>query len=189
MIYFLRKDDNVPGLFNKKILEERIKNYEIDNLAEKINKIKEWQKNLGRIKGLNEKRLHGAFLRVIFEDILGYENTPQKDNWTLDIEATTDVDAKHPDGIIGFFERTDNEEIRGHEAVIELKGPQISLDKDQKRQGTTYKSPVDQEFSYTNKLDKCKWVIVSNFMEIRLYKVGLSKEYFEFFLVDELDQI
>ncbi|PUU88278.1 MAG: Eco57I restriction endonuclease [Halanaerobium sp.] len=179
----------MPGLFNKKILDERIKNYEINNLDDKIIKIKEWQKNLGRIKGLNEKRLQGAFLRAIFEDILGYENTPQKDNWTLDIEATTDVDAKHPDGIIGFFERTDNEEIRSHEAVIELKGPQISLDKDQKRQGTTYKSPVDQAFSYTNKLDKCKWVIVSNFMEIRLYKVGRSKEYFEVFLLDDLDKI
>jgi len=168
----------MPGLFNKKILQQRIKNYTIENIEKKIKQIKNWQKNLENIKGLNEKRLQSAFLSAIFEDILGYNNTPQKDNWTLDIEATTDVDAKHPDGIIGFFEREDNEEIRGHEAVIELKGPQVSLDKDQKRQGTTYKSPVDQAFSYTNKLDKCKWVIVSNFMEIRLYKVGRSKEYY-----------
>lgn len=65
----------------------------------------------------------------------------------------------------------------------------MSLDKDQKRKGSTYKSPVDQAFSYTNKLDKCQWVIVSNFMEIRLYKVGRSKEYYEVFLLDELDNI
>lgn len=179
----------MPGLFNKKILQSRIKNYSIGNIDEKINKIKSWQQSLSRIKGLNEKRLQAAFLKAIFEDILGYENTPQKDEWTLDIEATTDIDAKHPDGILGFFERIDNEEIRGHEAVIELKGPQVSLDRDQKRQGTTYKSPVDQAFSYTNKLDKCQWVIVSNFMEIRLYKVGRSKEYFEVFLLDDLDDI
>jgi hypothetical protein len=179
----------MPGLFNKKVLQNRIKNYSIDNLEEKIEKIKSWQQSLSKIKGLNEKRLQSAFLKALFEDILGYENTPQKDEWTLDIEATTDIDAKHPDGILGFFERVENEEIRGHEAVIELKGPQVSLDRDQKRQGTTYKSPVDQAFSYTNKLDKCKWVIVSNFMEIRLYKVGRSKEYFEVFLLDELDDI
>ena len=179
----------MSGLFNKKILQQRIKNYSIDDIKEKIEKIKNWQQSLSKIKGLNEKRLQSAFLKAIFEDILGYENSPQKEEWTLDIEATTDVDAKHPDGILGFFERIDNEEIRGHEGVIELKGPQISLDKDQKRQGTTYKSPVDQAFSYTNKLDKCKWVIVSNFMEIRLYKVGRSKEYYEVFLLDELDEI
>jgi hypothetical protein len=179
----------MSGLFNKKILQSRIKNYSIDNIDEKINKIKSWQQSLSRIKGLNEKRLQSAFLKALFEDILGYKNTPQKDEWTLDIEATTDIDAKHPDGILGFFERVENEEIRGHEAVIELKGPQVSLDRDQKRQGTTYKSPVDQAFSYTNKLDKCKWVIVSNFMEIRLYKVGRSKEYFEVFLLDDLDDI
>ncbi len=179
----------MPNLFNKKILNTRTKDYSVENIDEKIEKIKSWQQSLSKIKGLNEKRLQSAFLKAIFEDILGYENSPQKEEWTLDIEATTDVDAKHPDGILGFFERVDNEEIRGHEGVIELKGPQISLDKDQKRQGTTYKSPVDQAFSYTNKLDKCKWVIVSNFMEIRLYKVGRSKEYYEVFLLDELDQI
>ncbi len=179
----------MPNLFNKKILNNRIKDYSVENIDEKIEKIKNWQQSLSKIKGLNEKRLQSAFLKAIFEDILGYENSPQKEEWTLDIEATTDVDAKHPDGILGFFERVDNEEIRGHEGVIELKGPQISLDKDQKRQGTTYKSPVDQAFSYTNKLDKCKWVIVSNFMEIRLYKVGRSKEYYEVFLLDELDEI
>ncbi|OEG62273.1 MAG: hypothetical protein BHK79_07095 [Halanaerobium sp. MDAL1] len=179
----------MPNLFNKKILNNRIKDFSVENIDEKIEKIKNWQQSLSKIKGLNEKRLQSAFLKAIFEDILGYENSPQKEEWTLDIEATTDVDAKHPDGILGFFERVDNEEIRGHEGVIELKGPQISLDKDQKRQGTTYKSPVDQAFSYTNKLDKCKWVIVSNFMEIRLYKVGRSKEYYEVFLLDELDEI
>lgn len=179
----------MPNLFNKKILSNRLKDFAIENIDEKIEKIKSWQQSLSKIKGLNEKRLQSAFLKAIFEDILGYENSPQKDEWTLDIEATTDVDAKHPDGILGFFERVDNEEIRGHEAVIELKGPQISLDKDQKRQGTTYKSPVDQAFSYTNKLDKCKWIIVSNFMEIRLYKVGRSKEYYEVFLLDDLDEI
>jgi type I restriction-modification system DNA methylase subunit len=179
----------MPGLFNKKVLHNRLKNYSIDSLEEKLEKIKNWQQSLSKIKGLNEKRLQSAFLKALFEDILSYENTPQKDEWTLDIEATTDIDAKHPDGILGFFERVENEEIRGHEAVIELKGPQVSLDRDQKRQGTTYKSPVDQAFSYTNKLDKCKWVIVSNFMEIRLYKVGRSKEYFEVFLLDDLNDI
>jgi hypothetical protein len=44
----------MAGLFNKKILEQRIKNYTVDNMEEKINKIKSWQQNLSEIKGLNE---------------------------------------------------------------------------------------------------------------------------------------
>ena len=94
----------MPNLFNKKILNSRIKDYSVENIDEKIEKIKNWQQSLSKIKGLNEKRLQSAFLKAIFEDILGYENSPQKEEWTLDIEATTDVDAKHPDGILGFFE-------------------------------------------------------------------------------------
>jgi hypothetical protein len=178
----------MPSLFNKKILQQRVKNYTVENIEEKIERIKNWQKNLQSIKGLNEKRLQAAFLGAIFENILGYENTPQKNEWTMEIECSTDLDATTPDGILGFYIR-DNGEQKDHQAVIELKGPQVPLDKDQKRKKTTYKSPVDQGFSYTNKLDKCRWVIISNFTEIRLYQVGRSKEYYEIFYLNELDDV
>ena len=178
----------MPGLFNKKILKQRIKNYSVDNIERKVNQIKNWQKNLADIKGLNEVELQNAFMGAIFEDILGYEDAPQKDKSTLKSQASTDVDATRPDGIIGFYDKTKRKE-EDHRAVIELKGPQIPLEKDQKRKGTTYRSPVDQGFSYTNKLDKCRWVIVSNFTEIRLYQVGRSKEYYEIFYLNELDDI
>src|SRR6056297_388635 len=176
----------MPGLFNKKILEQRIKNYFVNNGDEKLRKIRSWQDNLQNIKGLNEIRLQSSFLKAIFENILGYENTPQKNEWTMEIQCSTDIDAKFPDGILGFYKRVNGKEVKDHRAVIELKGPQVSLDKDQKREGSTYKSPVDQAFSYTNKLDGCRWVIVSNFIETRLYKVGRSKEYYEVFHLDEL---
>ena len=179
----------MPNLFNKKILKRRIENYSIENINEKINKIRNWQKNLGNMKGLNEKRLQSAFLRAIFEDVLGYKNAPQTNNWTMDIECSTDLDSKTPDGILGNYKRENGEEKKDHWAVIELKGPQIPLEKDQKRKGSTYKSPVDQGFSYTNRLDKCRWVIVSNFTEIRLYQVGRSKEHYEIFYLNELDEI
>ena len=46
---------------------------------------------------------------------------------------------------------------------------------------------MDQAFSYTNKFHGCQWYIVSNFDEIRLYKVGASKEHCEIFHLRELD--
>ncbi|SDM55417.1 Eco57I restriction-modification methylase domain-containing protein [Halarsenatibacter silvermanii] len=176
----------MPGLFNKKIIEQNIHDYYIENFTEKLKKIRNWKENLANIKGLNEQRLQSAFLSAIFEDILGYKNDPAAEQWTMEIECSTDLDAKTPDGILGFYKRENGEVKKEHKAVIELKGPQVALDKDQKREGSTYKSPVDQAFSYTNRLDKCKWVIVSNFIEIRLYKVGRSKEYNEVFHLQDL---
>jgi hypothetical protein len=46
------------GLFNKKILQQRIKNYTIENIEKKIKQIKNWQKslenyNINRIENLN----------------------------------------------------------------------------------------------------------------------------------------
>jgi hypothetical protein len=48
----------MPGLFNKKILQQRIKNYTIENIEKKIKQIKNWQKslenyNINRIENLN----------------------------------------------------------------------------------------------------------------------------------------
>ncbi len=175
----------MPNLFNKKILNTYIKNHSISNYKEKISVIQNWQKNLETIKRHNEKELQAAFLKGIFGNVLGYTDVSSGQNeWTIRIEASTEIDASAPDGILGFYS-TNNEYTQ---AVIELKGPEISLDKKQKRSGKNYGTPVDQAFSYTSKYDKCKWVIVSNMIEIRLYKVGRSQEYFEVFHLSDLDQ-
>ncbi len=176
----------MPGLFNKKMLDQRIENYSIENMEEKREEIKDWQKSSRSIQELNERRLQSDFLNTVFGDILGYENKLHTDEWTMDIERSTDMSSKTPDGTLGFYHRKNDEVEEEHRAVIELKGPQVPLEKDQNREGATYKSPIDQAFSYTSELDKCKWYIVSNFTEIRLYKVGRSKEYYEVFHLDEL---
>ena len=58
--------------------------------------------------------------------------------------------------------------VKKVKAVIELKPSNVDLDKKQTN-GKDNKSPVEQAFSYSYKFDGCKWVIVSNFKEIRLY--------------------
>lgn len=68
---------------------------------------------------------------------------------------------------------TEKEDIR---VVIELKDARTSLDKKQNR--SSHLTPVEQAFSYANKNgSKCGWVIVSNFVETRLYKSNSSLEY------------
>ncbi len=100
------------------------------------------------------------------------------------IETSTEVDSTTPDAILGFYSAQNGDT----QAVIELKAPKYSLDKKQKRAGRDYGTPVEQAFSYVSKYDRCKWVIVSNMIETRLYKVGRSQEYFEVFYIDELDK-
>ncbi|MDD2494305.1 MAG: hypothetical protein PHE29_03850 [Tissierellia bacterium] len=70
------------------------------------------------------------------------------------------------DGALGFFTSIDKNDVR---VVIELKDSNTNLDKKQNR--SNHLTPVEQGFMYAHKNGtKCGWVIVSNFVETRLYK-------------------
>jgi len=162
----------MSNLFNQKVLEDQMEDYEIEDFENKFSIIEGWQRNLEGIKGVNELGLQGAFLQGVFGNILNYINLTAADengDYSLKSEPSTEVDATNPDGSLGVFntaEDFDDDTL----AVIELKGPKVSLDKKQKRDGKDYGTPVEQAFRYATKHDGCKWVIVSNMIEIRLYK-------------------
>lgn len=174
----------MSNLINSNLLTTLLKNYTIDDFDTKIRVIRGWTKNLQKIKGVNEVELKSSFLKSIFGIVLGYKDMTEAVPWNMRIEASTEIDASKPDGILGFY-RNDREVTQ---VVIELKAPRVSLDKKQKRSGKEYGTPVDQAFSYTSKFDRCPWVIVSNMIEIRLYKVGRSQEYYESFHIEDLEK-
>ena len=63
--------------------------------------------------------------------------------------------------------------------AIELKDARTHLDKRQNRQGDR-RTPVEQAFDYANKFgESCKWIIVSNFVEIRLYNKSIGPAEYE----------
>lgn len=175
------------NLFNKKILNQRIANYSFPTAgkAEDISKlIIGWQKALkdSDLSKTKEKSIQGKFLSVFFEQILGYQDkTSGTDQWTLVAEPKTEVDAQTADGAIGFFSKDENLTV----GAIELKDAKTSLDKKQKGREKGY-SPVEQAYMYATKFDRCKWIIVSNFREIRLYNKARSEQFFEKFDVLEL---
>ena len=177
----------MANLFNKKVLNRHLQNHSIKNKEEKMNRIKNWKVSLKENKRANETRLQGAFLNAIFGLILGYkgETNTSDGKFTMKAEPTTEVDATKPDGSLGFFEINGQDKTK---AVIELKGPDKSLDTKQKRSGKDYGTPVEQAFNYATKHDGCKWVIVSNMIEIRLYKYTRGQGHYEEFLIPELDQ-
>ncbi len=177
------------NLFNRKILNQRIANYsfpkgeEAENIATVITN---WQKALkdSDLSKTKEKSIQGKFLNVFFEQVLGYQDkTSGEEQWTLVAEPKTEVDAQTADGAIGFF--TKEESKNTTVGVIELKDAKTSLDKKQKGRDKGY-TPVEQGYLYATKFDRCKWIIVSNFREIRLYNKARSEEFVEKFDVLDL---
>ena len=173
-------------LFNKRIINEYIEKniYAISDKGllhlEIIERIKNFLKqDADRTK---EKSIQTLFLQRVFEEILGYlSQLSGEKKYNLLIEPTTDFDATEPDGALGFFD-TNLKKVR---AVIELKPSNIDLDKKQLNRKDN-KSPVEQAFSYSYKFDGCKWVIVSNFKEIRLYNTERGINFYQKFNVLDL---
>lgn len=168
-------------IFNKKILNNKLNNLKIEdipNWVDRIKKINGWKKSIenSNINKTKEKHLQGLFFQNFFCEVLGYTNSIGNDNWTFFQEHKTKADSTVPDGILGFF----NNKKKDIRVVIELKDALTNLD--EKQRGRDNKlSPVEQAFSYAPKCGgKCKWVIISNFKEIRLYNASNALEYEKF---------
>ncbi len=115
----------------------------------------EYQKYLTKIdyiKTLKEEKYQDGFLQDIFESCLGYTlDTTNPSNFNLEREKKNETNSKKADGVIYV-----NDEIVG---VIELKGQDSkNLDKVE-----------NQAFEYHNENSNSKYVIISNFDELRFY--------------------
>ena len=153
-------------LFIPKILEEKSKinkqlyeNGKFNKAYEIICKWVDIEKS-GKLKPRKESNLEGEFFKDIFGDCLGYalfsENIPR---W--EAEQKYAINGSQADGVIGSF----SPYHKKVNAVIELKGPTINVDRD-KSNGRT---PVQQCWDYLNLLPECSWGIVCNFVSFRLY--------------------
>lgn len=178
------------NLFNQKLLIQKAQEeINLNDYIEKRKILNNWINSLekGILAKSKEEEFQGEFLNDIFSLILGAVNKSSgKDEWNLQRETKTKIDGQKADGVIGFFDVNGKDDVR---AVIELKGPTISLDQRQKRSGDT-RTPVEQAFNYAPKYGKnCQWVIVSNYKEIRLYRSNDMTEYEVFFLENLKDDL
>ena len=178
------------NLFNQKLLVQKAQEeINLNDYFEKRKILNNWINSLekGNLSKSKEEEFQGEFLNDIFSLILGAVNKSSgNDEWNLQRESKTKIDGQKADGVIGFFDVNGKDDVR---AVIELKGPTISLDQRQKRSGDT-RTPVEQAFNYAPKYGKnCQWVIVSNYKEIRLYRSNDMTEYEVFFLENLKDDL
>ena len=123
----------------------------------------------------DEVKYKEKFNKVFFGDILGYQNRIHR------IPEGTIKGIGNADLILGNFEEG-KENAEDIQIVVELKGSKMNLVKKQYGHGGL--SPVGQGFAYKTGLKHCKWLIVSNFYEIRLYRDNQTD--FEIWNLEEL---
>jgi hypothetical protein len=182
------------ALFNRKILNQAVNRFTFPaDLEQRHAKLLEWVQSLdsGTLYKVKEVSLHGEFLRDIFQEILGYRSliAGSGKTWELHAEATIADGGGSADGALGFFSATETQKgkvrLQGQlVAPIELKGAKADLDRQKAGE-----SPVDQGWRYANHTAGCRWIIVSNYRETRVYHTSKSTAYYETFFLEDLKEL
>ena len=178
----IRKKHN--RIFKESFIEYKLESFEIrkEELSEKKTKIQDFINFIksGKIKDYNEEQLQARFATEVFEKTLGYKNS-FNETWEYELERKTDVDGQKPDVVLGEFTSDESKVM----AVVELKDfKYYDLDKKQNRVGDK-RTPVEQGFGYAPKFGgNCRWVLISNFNEIRLYDKNDENQYERFYIED-----
>lgn len=158
------------NLFSRKNLEDTLKNYQIPGIENKIEILQKWVREIknGGILWKTESECEQAFNQDIFQNVLDYTKYPEL-QYTIEPKWSTVMTAQKADAILWYFSAKQQMDNANHvQAVVEIKDANTSLDAPQKREW--HLSPVQQWFKYKPQYEKCVWVIVTNFKEIRLYK-------------------
>ena len=169
-------------LLNQKLLKSCVEkfNFPEEEKRQRINEIIfGWQKAFKEhdLSKAKETSLQGKFFSKFFCEILGYTMRDDgKELWTLNQEATTEVDGKEADGSLGYYTKNSAKT----RCVIELKDAQCHLDRKQQSRESK-QTPVEQAFQYLYKFADCDWVIVSNFRYTRLYHKSKGQTAYEEF--------
>jgi hypothetical protein len=184
------------ALFHTKTLNKALKAFTFPpDLAVRHQKIQQWIAALktGTLNQVKEVSLHGDFLKDTFQEVLGYRSVIQGGgkSWELHAEQAISDGGGSADGALGFFTAVEGKKgkvkLQGRVvAPIELKGAKDDLDRPAPGRK---ESAVEQGWRYANYTPDCRWVIVSNYRELRLYQTSKTPAYYERFLLTELADI
>lgn len=176
------------SIFSQEFLKDHLPENHLSTIVGLLKKrdiIRNWADSFktNKIDYFKEEEVKSRFIMDIFGDVLGF-NYRNSGVWLSREEVKTDTDATKPDAALGVFRTTPGAIINEVDIVIEIKGSGIDLDKDQNRPGFKL-TPVEQAFLYAHKMGgRCKWVVVSNFREIRFYHHSDIKRYQSYRITD-----
>ncbi len=168
-------------LFNKKTIARHIAHAPPPDDA-KVHILREWADNIqsSQTHSQKETALAGEFKQKIMVEVLGYAPSSQSGAWTIDVE--TQIGGGRVDLAIGHFTANEANII----APFELKGADTK-DLDAIMAGRA-KSPADQAWEYASNNVGSKWVLLSNYLEIRLYSYADGKQFYESFDLSKLHE-
>jgi hypothetical protein len=133
----------------------------------------------GQLAQMQETQLQGEFFGDVFGNALGYTLFSEGlGKWSLQQHLT--INGGTPDAVLGNFRAgSPHKPI----AVVELKGPNVHLDRDRSNGRTA----VQQCWEYLNHTPQtCRWGIVSNIISFRLYERSSTPRRFEHFTLQDL---
>jgi hypothetical protein len=171
-------------LLKYKVVADALKSFTFDFAPEQVEAASQYAKTVRskRFAGMKETAVRPLFCQKVLCDFLGYTQINPDSPHTLAFELA--IARGSVDVAFGRFGATDGkDEIV---APFELKGPgTIDLDAIMPGRG---RSPVQQAWDYANDVPGCRWVLVSNCVEIRLYGFGRGREAYELFDLTKLDE-
>lgn len=159
-------------LIHPKIIERNIKAFSICP-TEHLDILTRWANNLKTGLHGGEMTSDSEFIQKIFVGVLGYTTHGSGETWSL--EKNKSVGKGNVDVALGEFSLNHSKII----APCELKGAR-TRDLDAVMPGRN-KTPVQQAWEYGIDIKGARWVIVSNYREIRLYAMGYGRQEYESF--------
>ncbi|NOZ91270.1 MAG: N-6 DNA methylase, partial [Epsilonproteobacteria bacterium] len=160
-------------LFQYSVLDEFVNKQDENLIKQRWEKFQNFLSKQEYIENVKEEKYQDGFLKDIFEECLGYTlDSTNPNSYNLEREKKNKIDGKKADGAIVI----DNHVV----GIIELKGQNT---KELDKKGSREQSTVDQAFGYLYSHDSkyAKYVIVSNFNEVRFY-IKDKTDYERFFL-------
>ena len=150
------------ALFQKSVLTEYLNSITDDEINSGWEKFQDYKSISNKIRNYKEEEFQFDFLKMIFNDCLGYKiSDVGEEPRNLYTEVKNVSDSKKADGAI----KKDNEVI----AVIELKSTKTK----------DFNKIQEQAFGYKVNQPKCKYIITSNFEKLRFY-INDATDYEEF---------
>jgi hypothetical protein len=136
--------------------------------AEKLSRLRRLRRqNLRRDLPLGEKRVEQSFNEQLFARVLGYQTLLSHDALPFHLLPQNYAGGNYDDFSLGYFGGGANTVV----ASAELKGPDADLDAPQRGTGYGGLTPVEQAFRTARAHAACRWVLVSNFRELRVYDI------------------
>ncbi len=164
--------DHQP-LFNARLLERVLSDEPVPPGHQQL--LSEWAEAIrsGAIRQRSEQQIRGPFIQKFFVELLGYVPFASASEFTVTHEARTGMGSA--DVALGRFGARGDEVV----APVELKGadtPNLDI-----MMPGRQKSPVQQVWEYAMDTPNCKFLVLSNMLEIRLYAVGHTRRVYERF--------